>query len=583
MNLGDLKFLDRFSVRHRLILISIVTSLIFLIVIPLVSGIQMKNRIIQEKQEMLRHSVDIAYGIITTYAKKADAGVMSQKEAQENAKERINVLRFKDGNGYFFIHDFEGSCLLMPVNDKLVGQNFLSLKDEKTGEHFFEDVVKEAKAGEGFVKYNYQKPGQPSDQVFEKMTFVKGYPKWQWIIGTGFYMDDLNIDSVIMDTAVISFIYNIVILVFILFFVNLPIGNSITRPILNFVEISKRLSNNDLTIAVQNDKNKTEISELNRSFKHFIENLRKLIGDVNTTVKEASDNAFEMTAATEQVALGAQQVSESISQLASGAQEQAENVTGSLEFISNMNETIQNISVNTEKTVELSQLTENNANEGKNQSDEAVSKINSIKHTASEVSSSINDLGKLSSEIEQIVDLIKGIANQTNLLALNAAIEAARAGEHGKGFAVVADEVKKLAGMSANATDKITDMIKEIQSKTLQTVDTMNETVLEVEEGVSIIENTGKNLEEILKTAQETSNNIQIIATEVEGLATSSDDVVRKMESISAITQQSAASTVQISTITEEQDVSIEEINTNAQHLVTTIQDLMEKASKFKV
>ena len=68
----------------------------------------------------------------------------------------------------------------------------------------------------------------------------------------------------------------------------------------------------------------------------------------------------------------------------------------------------------------------------------------------------INELGQLSSNIEEIIGLIKGIADQTNLLSLNAAIEAARAGEAGKGFAVVADEISKLAGESNTATERIT-------------------------------------------------------------------------------------------------------------------------------
>lgn len=111
----------------------------------------------------------------------------------------------------------------------------------------------------------------------------------------------------------------------------------------------------------------------------------------------------------------------------------------------------------------------------------------------------------ISSEINEILNLIKGIADQTKMLGLNAAIEAARAGEAGRGFGVVSNEIRKLSQNSKETASTIMKLTKKIQDSVDKTIETSKSTVETTEQQTSAIEEVSANIQEVSIMANDLS------------------------------------------------------------------------------
>jgi len=574
------KFLDQITIKNRVrLLIIFAIGLFFIFSIAYFSW-AFTVSLNHQKTQQIEYITETALGVLKTYSQEVKDGKMTLKEAQEAAKEAIASMRFDDKN-YIWINDYNGIMVMHPAKPELNGKDLNDIKDLK-GKLVFVEAIKLAKEkNNAEFEYYWAKPGENPNKAFRKLSYVRGFNDWHWLVAAGVYVDD--IEKEITKTILQSLGIDIVLLVIIFIVGNATIGKSIVSPLEKLTQLSLQLSQNNLSVSIEDDNNKTEIGELNRSFKKFVNNFLNLIKEITSSAEDISASSEEMSATAEQTANGAQQTSTSTTQLAQGANEISVNVEKGVNSIDNLNKSIQEISKEAVNVSGLGNETEKQANVGAEHVKKAVHKIDSIKHAAGDISVSITVLGKLSKEIEEIVDLIKSIAGQTNLLALNAAIEAARAGEHGKGFAVVADEVKKLAGQSAEATEKITGMIKEIQNKTNVAISTMDKATQEVEEGVLVVNDAGTALEKIILQVKAANNKIQDITQGIEGIADNSENLVQMIENISAITQQTAAGAEEISSITLEQSSSIKEISTSSQTLAQIAEKLINQVSVFKL
>ena len=261
-------------------------------------------------------------------------------------------------------------------------------------------------------------------------------------------------------------------------------------------------------------------------------------------IEKLTRNANSVSSAAEQLAVASKQIATSSAQQSDAASGMASAVE--------------------EMTISINQVTES-AGEARRVTSEAgdlshsgsgvivrtVEEMQAIANTVAEAAKTIQTAGDSSQKISSIVQVIKDVADQTNLLALNAAIEAARAGEQGRGFAVVADEVRKLAERTAQATTDISNMITSIQLSSNAAVETMEQAVIRVGDGVRFANEAGESMQTISDGTQRAVSAVNEISSALREQSTASNDIAANIEKIAQMSEENSAATQQASSTAE--------------------------------
>jgi ABC-type transport system substrate-binding protein len=177
------------------------------------------------------------------------------------------------------------------------------------------------------------------------------------------------------------------------------------------------------------------------------------------------------------------------------------------------------------------------AKNGRKASDNSIQAMNEIETAVKNAKRVVNDLSLKSSHINDMLIIIKDIANHTNLLSLNASIEAARAGEAGRGFSVVAKEVKNLAQRSAESAAQISNTISEINHSIEDTISAMNKSMSKVVEGNEIASDTKNVFNEIINAVGNTNNVTEEINAAVSRQTEGLEGIINSTESMNKISE----------------------------------------------
>ena len=539
---------NRMKISTRMLIIMLLSAIGF-IALSTMALVEIKTTMMEDRKTKIRNLVEYAHTQLGFYDTQVKAGKLTLEQAQSLAKDALRAARY-DGKEYFWINDFHPTTLMHPIKPELEGKDQTGNKDVN-GKALYVEFVNVVRAqGAGFVDYYWSKPG--SDAPVPKLSYVKGFEPWGWIIGTGIYIDD--VDAAFKKDALLLGSLSAVVL-FVLILLGYLVRTSIVRQLggepNEAAAIMHQVAAGDLTASVSNAPSDSLLGALD----NMVRTLRGLIGEINSGANQLVDNAEQIKHASEEVAIAAERQADATSAMAAAIEE--------LTVSSN------HISDSARETEHDSHEAMSLAAQGSERVEEATLAIKNIASTATEVSARIHALEERATQVSSIANVIKDIAGQTNLLALNAAIEAARAGEQGRGFAVVADEVRKLAERTSLATTEIEQMISGIQGETVDAVSAMNTALPEVERGVELAAYASDSLRSIEAGAHRTLDRVGEVASATREQSAASTSIAQRVEDIAQMVDQTTA--------------TIRGTADSAGHLEGIALNLKQQISRFKI
>lgn len=553
--------------------------------------VSMEDRMREDYDEMIKGQVQTIVSLLDPINKQIEEGKLSEKDGKELAASIIRGAKYLD-SGYFWADTTEGINVVL-LGSAVEGTDRRGLTDHngfKIVEKFLEIGNGE---GSGFLDYYFPKANETEPS--QKRAYVQIYKPFNWIIGTGNYVDEFEkvvaaekeSTSKTVGTVVGIILVSSAVLLFITVILSFIFRNVISKKVDKTLNLAKKISEFDLTGSeCELPPLKGRPNELDGLLKMVCTvrgNLEEMIRNISGNAGKVADVAANMAVTVNDTNKMTKEVATVMSHISQGSTEQAENTAEAAEATGKTGDTINAIveilgkldesisSINDRKDEGLKLLAELNA-AGKNSSEA----FGAMKVMTGETSDSV-------AKISQASEMIQSISDQTNLLALNAAIEAARAGESGKGFAVVAEEIRKLAEQSASFTKDIREVIEGLRQKSEDSVAMMEKVNSEIEKQTIIRSETDSKFAEIAKEVEIGRTVTNELKDSAAVLEKENRHLIEMVESLSSISEENAASTEEVNAAIDEEAEAMNNIATAQEELADIADMLRAEVAKFKI
>jgi len=494
-----MNFLDSLGLRRKIGLL-VAAAVIGVVALATLSSVLARKHIIDSRKAQLVSAVQSAHGIVAGYKADAEAGMFSIEQAQRAAADAVRHARYGGSDGksdYFYIQKLDGTLVMHGARPEWDGKMMVGKITDGDGKDLIttlNEAIKASADGTAFASVKFPRPGQK--EPVPKLQYLVKVDGWDWIVGSGLYMDD--VDAQVREAVLTNALIALAILVALG-----GLGTVLARSVLRQVggepsdamRAMQAVAEGDLELEIPQAPAGSVLGTLHE----MVDSLRRMVVEV----RQSTDG---IQTASVEIATGNTDLSQRTEETASSLQETASSMT-------QLSGTVRQTADAAVTANQLAQSASTLATKGGS--------------VVSEVVTTMDEITTSSRRIADIIGVIDGIAFQTNILALNAAVEAARAGEQGRGFAVVAGEVRSLAQRSAEAA-------KEIKALIGTSVD-------KVEAGARLVADAGSTMSEIVAGVQRVTDIIGEIAAASSEQGQGIEQVNTAVGQLDQMTQQNAA------------------------------------------
>ena len=513
----------------KIVLLCLLPVLLFILLLGFYVLPRMRASMLASKEAGVRNVVDVTMGILENQEVEIKAGRRTREFGEKRARELIATLHF-EGRNYLWIQS-AGPTIEVHPNAALVGKRTDTLEPRLAKLFRDLDAAAQPPAG-GFLAYSWPRPGEPGE--FPKISYVKKFAPWGWILGAGIYVDDVDREerALALRIALGTLVVTLLVLG-----LSVKLARIMVRPLKQLVSALRR---SDLASRVEVDT-QDEIAEAAEAFNTYNGSIRSTILEVGSLADRLASRSDELAGSAREMARAV----EEIARVGEDLKQAGENVAGAM---AKLDGNLGSMDARSRQTRE--------------QSEDAVQDTARGAEAGRSAAQGMAEIQQVTAQIAQATQVIQELARQTNLLSLNAAIEAAKAGDLGKGFAVVAEEVRKLAERSRSSAQEIELLVARTQ-----------EVVANGVQGVGV-----------------TVENLEIIGARIHGIAASIQDIGRLSHhqagtsaEVSQRMNQTGARLAQNAAATQELAATLQDISRTTEDLAQVARQLRGAVGGFRL